>query len=104
MRGRPAADNDPTSDQPLTLATLPDVCSADEAAEALNVHVKTVRAALRRGELRGVRFGGVWRIRAVDVRGLFGQERPSETMPLPSRSPRLGSIGHVMRRRLGRRD
>ena len=83
---------------PLTLATLPDVCSPEQAAEALGVHVKTVRAACRRGELRAARLGTLWRIRAVDVRELFGAAAAGGDT-LPDRVPRLGRPGRPRKRR-----
>jgi excisionase family DNA binding protein len=82
-----------------TLATLPDVCSPEEAAEALGVHVKTVRRACRRGELRAARLGSVWRIRAEDVRRLFDAEPGEPPIALPGRAPRLARSGGRSKRR-----
>lgn len=43
-------------------AGLPDVLTTAEAAVALQVDPKTVRAMIRRGELRGIRCGRLIRV------------------------------------------
>jgi excisionase family DNA binding protein len=43
-------------------AGLPDVLTTAEAAAALQVDPKTVRAMIRRGELRGIRCGRLIRV------------------------------------------
>lgn len=42
--------------------SLPDVCTTEQAAAALQVDPKTVRAMIRRGELRGIRCGRLIRV------------------------------------------
>ncbi|AUN38633.1 hypothetical protein ASU32_00255 [Tsukamurella tyrosinosolvens] len=39
------------------------ILTAPEAAEAMRVHLQTVQALIRRGELRAARVGRVYRIR-----------------------------------------
>lgn len=51
-----------TSTEYIPFAGLPDVLTTDQAAAALQVDVKTVRAMIRRGELRGVRCGRLIRV------------------------------------------
>ena len=41
---------------------LPDICTTEQAAGALQVDPKTVRTMIRRGELRGVRCGRLIRV------------------------------------------
>ena len=49
-----------------------------ETAEALRVSPRTLQEILKRGELRGRKVGGQWRIRADELdRYLGGQECPS---------------------------
>lgn len=43
-------------------AGMPDVLTTAEAAAALQVDPKTVRAMIRRGELRGIRCGRLIRV------------------------------------------
>jgi hypothetical protein len=50
--------------------------SVPEAAEALNISYKVLRAAIRRGEAHVVPFGGLDRMTAAEVnrlRELFGE-------------------------------
>jgi len=54
----------------MPLTPQPRVLTATEAAEQLHIPLSTVRQLLWRGELAGVRCGGVnagWRITAVEV-------------------------------------
>lgn len=46
----------------VPFAGLPDVLTTDQAAAALQVDPKTLRAMIRRGELRGVRCGRLIRV------------------------------------------
>lgn len=45
--------------------------SADEAAEMLQIHPRTLRRLLASGELPGIRIGRQWRISVVAVRKLI---------------------------------
>lgn len=51
-----------TSPAYVPFAGLPDVLTTDQAAAALQLDPKTVRAMIRRGELRGVRCGRLIRV------------------------------------------
>ncbi len=44
----------------------------DELARALKVSGETVRARLRRGEIKGLRFGRVWRVPRDEAERLLG--------------------------------
>lgn len=46
----------------IPFASLPDVCTTAQAADALQVDPKTVRGMVRRGELKAVRCGRLLRI------------------------------------------
>lgn len=39
----------------------------DEAAKFLGVHPMTIRKWLRSGELQGIKYGRLWRIREADL-------------------------------------
>ena len=51
-----------TPDRCTMFAGLPDVLTTAEAAAALQVDPKTVRAMIRSGELRGIRCGRLIRV------------------------------------------
>ena len=51
-----------TSPEYIPFADLPDVLTTAQAAAALQVDAKTVRAMVRRGELRAVRCGRLLRV------------------------------------------
>ena len=52
--------------------------SADEAAEMLHMHPRTVRRLLASGELPGTRLGRQWRISLAAVRKLIeGGQKPA---------------------------
>jgi excisionase family DNA binding protein len=51
-----------TSQEYVPFADLPDVMTTAQAAQALQVDSKTVRAMIRRGELRAVRCGRLIRV------------------------------------------
>lgn len=46
----------------VPFASLPDVLTTEQAADALQVDCKTVRSMIRRGELRGIRCGRLLRV------------------------------------------
>ena len=50
--------------------------SVEQVAEQLGLHVRTVRAYLRSGRLRGVRIGKQYRIAREDVANLMGRGGP----------------------------
>jgi excisionase family DNA binding protein len=43
--------------------------SIAEAAKFLNVHEKTIRRWLKNGEIEGLRFGRLWRIKESTILG-----------------------------------
>ena len=45
------------------------IYSVEEAAKLLGVHTETIRRWLRGGELKGIRFNRIWRIRESDLLG-----------------------------------
>ena len=47
--------------------------SVEEAAEILGVHIDTLRRWLREGEIKGEKFGRLWRIRESE---LVGKKKP----------------------------
>lgn len=50
-----------------------ELCSVEEVANELGLHVRTIRAYLRNGRLKGVRIGKQYRIRRQDVDALIGR-------------------------------
>lgn len=61
--------------------------SADEAAEMLHMHPRTIRRLLGSGELPGTRLGRQWRISAAAVRKLIetgGKRKPAAPMDSPA--------------------
>ena len=58
-----------------------ELCSVDEVARCLGLNVRTVRAYLRSGRLKGVRIGKQYRIRRQDLDALVG--RDSSPVPEP---------------------
>lgn len=54
---------------------LPDVCTTGQAADALQVDPKTVRAMIRRGELRAIRCGRLIRVPKAALVELCGGGR-----------------------------
>jgi len=59
-----------------------EILSADEAAEMLQMHPRTIRRLLASGELPGTRLGRQWRISASAVRKLI--ETGSQREPTAS--------------------
>ncbi len=45
----------------------------EEVAKLLGLHVESVRRLLRKGGIKGEKFGGSWRIRESD---LIGKRKP----------------------------
>lgn len=56
----------------------PDVVTANEAAEALGVHVYTVYQLLRAGHLEGFRIQTHWRIPRKSVESFIGRNKKRE--------------------------
>jgi excisionase family DNA binding protein len=52
--------------------------SVEQVAEQLGLHVRTVRAYLRSGRLKGIRIGKQYRIAREDLAQLTGRGRPLE--------------------------
>ena len=56
----------------------PEFYSVEQVAEQLGLHVRTVRAYLRTGRLKGVRIGKQYRIRREDLEALTGRSSRPE--------------------------
>lgn len=64
---------------PDMVINKPDFYSVEEVAERLGLHVRTVRAYLRTGRLKGVRIGKQYRISKENLDALTGEPaRPAE--------------------------
>jgi excisionase family DNA binding protein len=62
--------------------------SADEAAEMLNLHARTIRRLLASGELPGTRLGRQWRVSATAVRKLIESgSKPKTTVSKDGPAP-----------------
>ncbi len=57
----------------------------DVAAEKLAVSVKTIKNLLRRGKLRGVKVGNLWRLQEEALEEYF-KESPTTNKPLASKT------------------
>jgi excisionase family DNA binding protein len=55
--------------------------TAEQAAERLNLHPKTVLRFIHEGRLAGTRIGKAWRIRQSDLETFAGGARPAEAPP-----------------------
>ncbi len=56
------AGSTPSPSEYIPFASLPDVLTTAQAADALQVDAKTIRSLIRRGELRGIRCGRLLRV------------------------------------------
>jgi excisionase family DNA binding protein len=61
-------------------ANDPIMLSVEQVAEQLGLHVRTVRAYLRSGRLKGVRIGKQYRIAREDLAQLTGRGGPLEPL------------------------
>lgn len=52
--------------------------TAEQVAEMMQVHLGTVRAWLRSGQLRGVKVGRVWRVPESALRALSGSQEAKD--------------------------
>jgi excisionase family DNA binding protein len=52
--------------------------SAEQVAEELGLHVRTVRGYIRDGRLRAVRIGKQYRVARADLDAFVGRARPAE--------------------------
>lgn len=55
--------------------------SLDQVAEQLGLHVRTVRAYVRRGRLKAVRIGKQYRVAHEDLESIVGTRRPRSAIP-----------------------
>jgi excisionase family DNA binding protein len=60
------------------MAPTPHLYTADEVAELLNLHVKTIRRYLRDGKLKARRIGKEYRITRADLDAFAGDIRVAE--------------------------
>jgi len=58
--------------------TTPNLYSAEQVAELLNLHVKTVRRYLRDGRLKAKRIGKEYRVTRAALEEFAGQLQPAE--------------------------
>lgn len=62
---------------------MPDkLLTPEEVAERLVMSPKTIRDWLRKGKLKGVKTGKLWRIRERDLEAFIEGKSPRETPPL----------------------
>lgn len=60
----------------------PKMLSVEDVAAQLGLHVRTVRAYLRSGRLRGTRIGKQYRIAREDLEALTGRAVPASAEPV----------------------
>jgi excisionase family DNA binding protein len=65
----------------------------EQAASQLAVSPRSIREWLRKGKLKGVRAGRLWRIRDCDIEEFVKQSSEDESMTSPSDDPFLEVIG-----------
>ena len=53
--------------------------TADQVAEILNLHPKTVRRFIRQGKLKARKIGKQWRVLESDLQFFLGHENPAAT-------------------------
>ena len=73
----------------------PNLYSAEQVAELLNLHVKTVRRYVRDGRLRAKRIGKEYRITHADLEAFAGDMRPPEKEVVRTRHVIASSIVDV---------
>ena len=56
----------------------PDLYTADEVAERLNLHVKTIRRYIREGRLTAKRIGKEYRVTRADLDAFAGASEPAQ--------------------------
>ena len=69
--------------------------SAEQVAEMLNLHVKTVRRYVRDGRLKAKRIGKEYRITRADLEAFAGEVRPTEKVVPRTRHVIASSIVDV---------
>jgi len=69
--------------------------SADEVAERLGLHVRTVRGYLRDGRLRAVRIGKQYRITSDDLEAFVGAPVPEPSEVGRSRNVDVSSVVEI---------
>jgi excisionase family DNA binding protein len=77
------------------MAPAPNLYSAEQVAELLNLHVKTIRRYLRDGRLKAKRIGKEYRITRADLEEFAGELRPAEKPAPRSRHVIASSIVDV---------
>ena len=69
--------------------------TADQVAELLNLHVKTIRRYVRDGRLKARRIGKEYRIARADLDDFAGETRPADTPVARTRHVIASSIVDV---------
>ncbi|HEY3054223.1 MAG TPA: helix-turn-helix domain-containing protein [Thermoanaerobaculia bacterium] len=67
---------------PVVPLNEPDIYSVAQVAKHLGLHVRTVRAYLRTGRLKGVRIGKQYRISRQDLDALTGRSSSLDAEPV----------------------
>jgi len=65
------------------MAPTPHLFTAEQVAELLNLHVKTIRRYLRDGKLKARRIGKEYRITRADLDAFAGEIRPLDKVEAP---------------------
>ena len=77
---RPAMDD--SAQKGLLMAAIPEgeLFTLKEVAAWAKITVAMVRAMIRRGELRAIRMGRLWRVRREDLDAFLNRQRPHDPL------------------------
>lgn len=72
---RTGTDLDPPKKPVTSMASLPEpLLDSEEAAAIVKIHPKTLQRLARRGIVRGVQIGRLWRFRASEIEDWIQQK------------------------------
>ncbi|PXW34146.1 UNVERIFIED_CONTAM: excisionase family DNA binding protein [Williamsia faeni] len=74
--------------------TTANFLSAEEVADELGLHVRTIRAYIRDGRLRAARVGKQYRITRPDLAAFVTGSEPNPTVQLPAPQTEAGLTAH----------
>ena len=77
------------------MGEAPTILSFEEARKLLRVSDKTLRAAVKRGDIRGRKIGSVWRFRSDDINAYF-EGAPCSTVEATSGGTTSPSIANAI--------